>query len=97
MTFDRGSVLVLQVEFKKQTPFGTLDYFDPTVPKITITDPGGTDKVSAADLTKSTVGKYYYLCQTATTWMPGKYKTKVTATDGSYTDVTVDPEAFELI
>jgi hypothetical protein len=97
-TFERGSALVLEAEFKKTTPFvATPAYFDPSpLPKITVTDPQGVAKVSAVDMTKSTTGKYYYICQTATTWAAGKYATTVTSVDGSNSDVGIDADAFEL-
>ena len=95
--FDRGSSVVLEVEFKQYTPFGTTVYFDPTIPKISVTDEAGTLKVTEATLLKSTVGKYYYVCQTGTDWIEGLYKSKVTATSGAYTDVTIDSVGFKLI
>ena len=96
MTFDKGSSVLIEVEFKKQTPFGTSSYFDPTSSSITITDPDGTDVVSAAALTSSGVGQYYYICQTLVTWASGGYKVEVTASDGVNSDVTVDPQGFIL-
>jgi len=94
--FDKGSAVLVEVEFRKQTPFGTADFFDPASPKITITDPGGTDKVVDAALTKDTTGKYHYICQTAVDWQSGKYTGKVTGGDGAYTDVTINKEVFKL-
>lgn len=63
---DRGSAVLIEVEFKKQTPFGTAVLFDATNPKVTITDSAGTDKVTDAALTRSALGQYYYVCQTST-------------------------------
>ena len=96
-TYDRGSAVVIEVEFKQHIPFGADAYFDPTVPKVTVTDPTGVEKVAAADLTKSTTGKWYYICQTATGWSAGIYQAKVTATSGSYTDITINAMSFKLI
>lgn len=96
MAYDRGSPILIEVEFKRRTPFGTLDYFDPTTPKITVTDQYGTVRVNAADLTKSATGKWYYICQTGATWSVGPYRSTVTGTDGTYTETDIEPELFEL-
>lgn len=95
-TYDKGSAIIIEVEFKKQTPFGSAAYFDPSTAKVTVTDPTGTNKVTDASLTQSTTGKYYYICQTETTWAAGIYSVKVTSTDGSASDVTVDYTGFKL-
>ena len=96
-TFDRGAVIVIEVEFQQQPPFAAAAYYDPTTPTITVTDPADTAKVNAAALTKSAIGKWYYLCQTATSWSAGDYDVKINATVGSYTDITISPTAFRLI
>lgn len=96
LKLDKGSAIVLEVEFKQHTPFGTDAYFDPTVPKVSVIDKMGVLKVTDADLIKSTVGQYYYVCQTATNWDTGKYQVKVTATSGAYSDVTINTAGFEL-
>lgn len=95
---DRGSAVLVQVEFKKQAPYGTLDYFDPVAPKISVIDPAGNLKVTDADLTKkdALVGKYFYICQTGVDWPVGVYSTKATGGDGTYADVTVNSETFKL-
>ena len=96
--FDRGSPVTIEVTFERRLPFSeAYTLFDPTVPKITVTDPQGVAKVNAADLVKSVVGKYYYVCQTAETWAAGVYSSKATGTDGAYTEVEVTPEVFELV
>lgn len=95
--FDKGSAVVLEVEFKQYTPFGATAYFDPTSPKVSVIDNTGVFKVTDGVLTKSTVGKYYYVCQTGTSWEKGFYQVKVTATSGAYTDVTMDAMGFKLI
>lgn len=96
ITVDRGSAVLIEVEFKRTAPFGTEDYFDPTTPKITVTDPAGTVKVNAVDLSRQSVGQFYYICQTATNWSTGQYSAVVTATDGTYTDTTTEPRSFYL-
>lgn len=96
ITVDRGSAVLLEVEFKRTTPFGTEDYFDPTTPKITVTDPAGTVKTNAADLLRQATGKWYYICQTETTWAVGIYGVKITSSDGTASDVTVDDFGFKL-
>lgn len=95
---DRGSAILIQVEFKKQTPYGTLDYFDPAAPKISVMDPSGTPRITEAALTKkdTLVGRYFYICQTGVDWPTGKYSTKSTGGDGTYSDVTVNSETFKL-
>ena len=95
--FDRGSAIVIEVEFKRNDAFGTPTLFDPTSPTISIIDIEGTLKVTDAALTKSTTGKWSYICQTLTAWESGIYKSRVKAVSGSYNDVTVDPLSFELI
>lgn len=96
ITVDRGSTVMIEVEFKRTAPFGTEDYFDPTAPKITIKDSTGTAKVTEGVLLRQATGKWYYLCQTATNWTVGQYSAVVTATDGTYTDTTTEPRSFYL-
>lgn len=95
--FDRGSAVIIEVEFKQDAAFGTAVYFDPTTPKITVYDPEGTPMVTDANLVRTTTGKWSYTCQTGTDWESGWYKTKVVATSGIYEDATVNPKAFKLI
>lgn len=97
VTFDRGSSLIVEVNFEQNTPFGGKVAFNPTSPKITITDPSGVVKVTEADLTGVSTGKFYYTCQTATTWEAGYYSIKVTAASGSFSDITINPQGFELV
>ncbi len=95
---NRGSSILTQVAFKRQTPWGTLDFYDPdNFPTITVTDPEGTAKVSAQNLTKSAVGKWYYVTQTAINWMLGEYEVKIISTDGANTDVTIEAKSFILV
>lgn len=93
---DRGSAITIKVEFMRNPPYGTPEYFDPTTPKISITDPAGTLRVNEASLVKDSLGKYYYICQTAVDWPVGRYSAKATGIDGSYSDVTVKSDAFVL-
>ncbi len=96
-TIDKGSAVLIEVEFKRATAFGDSEYFEPTGPVITISDRLGTVVVSAAELIRSDTGKYYYVCQTGDDWLDGAYATRVEGTDGSYSDVTVNEEAFALV
>lgn len=96
-TVDRGSTVLIEVEFKRRAPFvETPVLFDPTTPKITITDPLGVAKVTDAALTKYATGQYYYICQTLTNWEPGGYTTTASGIDGSYSDVDIRAGVFAL-
>ena len=95
-SYDRGSAVLVEVEFKKQTPFSSATYFDPATAKVTITDPNGINKVTDADLSKSDTGKWYYICQTVTDWVKGIYGLTATATDGINSDVTKESMGFRL-
>jgi hypothetical protein len=97
--YDRGSTVVIEVEFKRYDPFGEYAYFDPWVYTITITDPEGTVKINAVNLIQKTTGKYYYRLQTLTDWEIGTYIVKVNSQDvevSFWSDVTIDPESFYL-
>lgn len=94
---DKGSVVMIEVEFKKAIPFAADEYFDPTTPKITIKDSLGTVKISEQLLVKASIGKWYAICQTQTSWKEGSYSAIVVAVDGTYTGIDVDPKSFELI
>ncbi len=95
---DKGSAILLEVEYKKQTPYGTLDYFDPSpVPKISVIDPLGQEVVTPANLVQSTTGRYYYVIQSSTAWEAGTYSCKTTGGDGTNSDVTINRAAFELV
>ena len=96
--YDRGSAIVLEVLFKKHDPFDTDVAFDPTTPKITVTDSAGVVKVDAANLiSNAVVGEWYYNLQTAVDWVKGTYKVKVTGSYGSYSDITILTQGFKLI
>lgn len=95
--WDRGSPVLTEVTFKKQTAFGTLALYDPNnYPTFTVTDQNREVKVSAQDLTKSSTGKWYYITQTAVNWAIGEYETKVSSTDGTNSDITIKPKDFIL-
>lgn len=97
---DRGSAVLIQVTFKRNNAFGEPAYFDPTIPApvITILDPQKQPKVSDAALTKkeNSVGRYFYICQTAEDWPIGLYETRVEGGDGTYSDITVNTATFRL-
>jgi hypothetical protein len=97
MNYDKGSPILIESQCKRKIPFGTTELFDPITIKITVTDPGGTVKVNAANMTKSDTAKYYYVCQTATNWTAGYYTVKVESNYSDYTDVTINTKAFKLI
>lgn len=95
---DKGTPITVDVEFEQYTPHGVWAHFNPdTTQTITITDPAGTDKVDAENLVNSDVGKYYYVVQSAADWIRGIYLAKVNATDGSYTDISINTNIFNLI
>jgi hypothetical protein len=96
-TFDLGSAVLIEVEFKTNTPFGSETYYDPTTKTISIFDENDNEKVEDAALQQSDTGKFYYICQSATDWDAGVYKVKVDAGNGTYTDVTFKREFFRLI
>lgn len=97
-SFDRGSALLAEVEFKAHVPFGTEEAFDPTAPTVTVTDPAGTVVINAeAMISNVTVGEWYYVIQTLEAWVKGKYNVKVLASDGTYNDITISKSSFKLI
>ena len=101
-TFDKGTTVLIEIEFKKQTPFGALTYFDPVSPTVDVIDPYGTTVVNGDALTQSDTGKWYYLCQTTeASWPSGKYTVKTDPTDSLYTGMEeTDPgqeQGFELV
>ena len=94
--YDKGSAVTIEVEFKKYTAFGEYAYFDPSSHKITVTDTNGNVKIDAVDLVKEETGKYYYIVQTETDWITGKYETKISSSDPTNTDITKDGRSFYL-
>jgi hypothetical protein len=93
-TFNRGTTVLIELEYKKRQPFGTAAYFDPsTTPTVTVQDPHGTTVADAQDATQSATGKWYYLLQTEVAWQPGDYTITADPTDGTYIGMEVtDPE-----
>ena len=90
-TFQRAETVVCSVTIT--TPLLVLT--DPaTSVKISITDPVGTLVVTAATMTKDSVGVYHYDYTPAVDALLGTYKIKYTATDG--TRVTIQNDTFLL-
>jgi hypothetical protein len=96
-TFDLGSAILIEVEFKTNNPFGSEDYYNPATSTITVYDAYDNVKVDAAALIQSDTGKYYYIIQSTIDWSDGVYKVKVDSGNGSYDDVTIKREFFRLI
>lgn len=94
--YNKGSAIVVEVEFKKYTAFGEYVYFDPSTYTITVTDTEGSIKVDAENLIKHEAGKYYYVIPTATDWITGRYETKISSSDSGNNDITIDPRSFFL-
>lgn len=95
---DLGSAVLIEAEFKKATAFGDDAYYDPSpAPKVTVTDPEGTEVIAAQDMTQSATGKYYYTVQSTTSWEAGYYDVKVTAGDGTNSDVNNQNNLFKLV
>lgn len=71
---------------------------DPTSVKVTIIIPAGTDIVTDADMTKDTVGKYYYYFRPAVDAPLGFYRVKATVVDGAggTAITTITPGGFIL-
>ena len=55
---------------------------DPTSAKVTITDPDGTDQVSAEDMTKNDTGVYDYFYKTDSDTATGSWSGEVVVVDG---------------
>ncbi|NOZ68025.1 MAG: hypothetical protein GXP46_01950 [Deferribacteres bacterium] len=96
-TYDRGTPVLIEAEFKRNEPFGGPAYFDPTSPKVTVTAPDGTVMVDGAAMTKQETGKWYHIFQTDISWEKGPYNVKITCSDGTYNDVTVARGIFRLL
>lgn len=96
--FDRGSPVIIPVTFyDNSNPHSETEVLiDPTSPTVTIRDPKGTAQITAQALSKTELGKYTYVCQTATDWLTGEYEVQINATSGSYTDITIDVQNFIL-
>lgn len=68
-----------------------------TSTKITIRDPRGAVAVSAAAMTASAVGVFYYVYSTALTDQPGKYTVEITTLDGGVSSIGRFDFLFELV
>lgn len=97
-TYNLGSGVTIEVEFKKHTPFVTTDvYFDPDVAKIVVIDPTGSEVLASINLTKSETGKYFHILQTTTIWPVGIYQVKINSEDtNGNTDITINERTFRL-
>lgn len=97
-SFDAGSSILIETEFKEATPFvDAYSYFDPApVPTVTVKDSAGVEKVVAENMTKSEIGKYFYVVQTLEAWTAGYYTVVTKGGNGSYDDVTSTAQAFIL-
>jgi hypothetical protein len=96
-TYDRGSPIVIEVEIKQYTPFGSSAYIDPdTTYNMTITDPDKKPVLIDQQMTKSAVGKYYYIYLSELTAAPGDYGVQVDITHGGVSDVEIEERLFKL-
>lgn len=96
VTFERGKAIVFEVKFWKKTPHGDYALFDPSgTPKIYISQ-DQESWGSGYELTKSAVGKYYYIWQTATDTEAEAWHAKAECTDGTYDDVEISPNCLFL-
>lgn len=96
-TYDKGSAVLMEVEFKRRSPFGSDLLFNPTSASITITDEQGSKKIDAAAFTGSAgTGQMYYICQTALDWASGAYAVTIHATDDLNSDIAKMERAFQL-
>jgi hypothetical protein len=86
MAYTIGQSVVIEVEIKEYTPYGSYAYADPASgATIAITNSSGTSIVSATALTKSAVGKYYYIWQTVVgTHSVGSYTATIAVDDTTY-------------
>jgi len=95
--FDIGETVVCSCEIKDDNVALKDPDSDTASPsthtKITITDKNNAVKVSDIGMTRDSIGKYHYDCQT-TGYIDGEYEVKYIATDG--TRITIEKETFEL-
>jgi len=96
-TYDRGTPVLIEGEFKRNEPFSGVVYFDPTLPKVTVTAPDGSVMIDGVDMTKQDTGKLYAVFQTSEAWEKGAYNVKITCSDGTYTDITIARSIFKLV
>lgn len=97
ITVDLGSAIVIEATIQAYTPFGSYADADPiSLPTISVWDNKGKKVVDAQSMIKDSTGKYYYTVQTLTTWKKGLYKSEITATFSSNSDVKTEVESFIL-
>ena len=85
--FNRGETVKSNLAIKDSD--GNLT--DPSsIPLITITDPDGTVIQNEQDMTFSAVGRYYYLLQTDSDNVLGRYEVKYKVVDGVLTSILYD-------
>ena len=97
-TYDAGSAIILEVKTEEHIPHEDIDeLFDPITIKVTITDPDNTVVVNNQSMTKSSIGKYYYIIQSTVVWIKGRYKVQINAATISNADVTVGKQEFQLV
>jgi hypothetical protein len=90
-SFQRAETVICSITIKNAA--ATL--VDPaTSIKIDITNPVSTSVVTAAAMTKDSVGAYHYDYQPAVDAVLGIYKVKYTAVDGTRT--TIQNDSFNL-
>ena len=94
--YDAGSPVVIEATIYEYTPFGSEALDDPTTVKVSVIYPDGTKAVDAVSMTKHATGKYYYVCQTLSSWAKGRYQIMIVSTD-TYNDITIKESAFYLI
>ncbi len=86
--FQIGETVEVYAEVKSQ--LGT--FVDPTVISVTITDPAGAVKATAAAMSSAGTGTYSYYYNLATTDTTGKWTARVKVQDGTGASVkyTID-------
>jgi hypothetical protein len=93
---DRGSPVLIEVEIKKQAPFGSLALYDPAnPPTIIVTSPSGAT-VAETVATKSATGQYYCILQTTVAFEKGVYHSEAVISDTDYDDIKIEANSFRL-
>lgn len=83
---DSVYVTVLHETYTLSTDTWAAADADTGYPKITITDPAGTVKVSAVGMTKRATGKYEYLYELTSTDVLGTWIIFILTENGGYSD-----------
>ena len=95
--YDKGTAVRVEITVREAVAFGDDRLYDPSVaPTVTVTDPDGSAKVTAAAMIKTSRGRYYYDIQTLAAWAAGLYEVKFSAGNGTLTAVKKQINAFEL-